>query len=345
MDSTTTTESRQLRIANLQSCPIFKNPSKSLKRIDELIEPLKPGSIDFLVLPEMATTGYCFKNREDIAPWIEEVPAGKTSKWAMKTARKLGCYIQVGIPTLKPLQPDSNNTTLESDDDLYYNSIILVNPRGKIQLVYHKTFLFETDQTWASSILKANEDGDRGFVSLDLEFPPSSNSNYSQSESEEPNHEKKKTFRYSPAICMDLNGKTFERKDLEKLEYSNFVTREKVDLVIASNAWLDSESEQLEEEQVSSSSDTPTTTLVGERNSWENVKGLIGYWVYRMSTNLEGEPGVGFVVSNRIGREGDCIFAGSSCIIELGDKPTVLKHASKNREELIIATVRLPVRD
>ncbi|GAA5993692.1 hypothetical protein JCM5350_005792 [Sporobolomyces pararoseus] len=337
----TSTTERRLRVASLQLCPFFKNPSKSLKRIEELIEPLQSGSIDFLVCPELATTGYCFKNREDIAPWIEEVPAGKTSKWAMKTARKLGCYIQVGVPTLQPLQQeeeeDNSQTTSRDGDlndgptrqDLYYNSIILVNPSGKIQLVYHKTFLFETDQTWASTSQK-------GFVSLDLEFPPSSPHHHQSNENS------RETFKYSPAICMDLNGKSFEKQDLEKFEYSNFVRSEKVDLVVASNAWLDSEPDR-----VDGSDSTDTTSREGESSgdSWEDVKGLIGYWVYRMSTNLEGDPGVGFVVSNRIGQEGDSRFAGSSCIMELGDRPTVLKHASKNKEELIIATVRLPCRD
>lgn len=222
-------------------------------------------------------------------------------------ARKLGCYIQIGVPTLQPLQQqeeeDNSQTTGRDGDlndgptrqDLYYNSIILVNPSGKIQLVYHKTFLFETDQTWASTSQK-------GFVSLDLEFPPSSSPHHYR-HSERQSGDDKTLFKYSPAICMDLNGKSFEKQDLEKFEYSNFVKNEKVDLVVASNAWLDSEPDR-----VDGSDSTDTAEREGAEggggDSWEDVKGLIGYWVYRMSTNLEGDPGVGFIVSNRIGQEG-----------------------------------------
>lgn len=80
-----------LRVGCLQLEPTFKNPTKSIKRADEIIQEfgLQAGQLDLLVLPEMAFTGYCFTSREDIAPWIEEVPAGRTSKWAMKTGTVL----------------------------------------------------------------------------------------------------------------------------------------------------------------------------------------------------------------------------------------------------------------
>lgn len=261
--------------------------------------------------------GYCFTSREDIAPWIEEVPAGRTSKWAMRTgtsleqapvsglgklttststselARKLGCYVQVGVPTLAPLS--TSEQLLASQDgptpeDLYYNSVILVNRSGKIETVYHKHFLFETDKSWATA--------GEGFTTLDLPFPPSSKHSSESGQTERTG--RRKTFKYSPAICMDLNAEAFD-ESLEKLEYSNFVKREKVDLVVASNAWLDSDvvkpSDDGEEaEQVREG-------IKVEEGSWDEVRGLIGYWVYRMSTNLE-DPGVAFIVCNRVGKEG-----------------------------------------
>ncbi|GAA5928770.1 amidase [Sporobolomyces koalae] len=316
-----------LRVACLQLDPTFKNPTQSIRRADELLEGVQPGTLDFLVLPEMAFTGYCFETREDIAPFIEEVPAGKSTKWAMKTARRLGCYVQVGVPTLAPL----NDLPVSSFDaptvqDLYYNSVVLVNPFGRVETVYHKHFLYDTDKPWATA--------GTSFVSLDLPFPRSS-----------PHHDSsegaaRRTFKYAPAICMDLNAEAFD-ESLEKLEFSNFVKRKQVDLVIASNAWLDSET-------VKPSDDGAEAEQVREaiqaQDSWDEVRGLVGYWVYRMSTNLE-EPGVAFVVCNRIGQEKDSTFAGSSCVVELGDRPTVISHASKRTEQVIVAQVRLPSRD
>ncbi|GAA5907761.1 amidase [Sporobolomyces salmoneus] len=330
--------STSLRIACLQLEPVFKNPNRSIKRAEELLEKVEPGSIDFLVLPEMAFTGYCFKDREDIAPFIEEVPAGKSTKWAMKTARKYKCYVQIGVPTLEqlPSSTQSSSSSSSTSRDLYYNSIVLVNPLGRVELVYHKHFLFETDQSWATP--------GPSFLTHLLELPPS-HPDYV------PGGESGRKFKYSPAICMDLNAEAFDER-LEKFELSNFVRREQVDLVVASNAWLDSETKEalkpadMETEEAEKVKEQLREKEEVEEGSWEEVRGLVSYWVYRMSTNLEGEgTGMAFVVCNRIGREGDSVFAGSSCMIQLGERPTVMRHASKKKEELIIAQIQLPSRD
>ncbi|GAA6061220.1 hypothetical protein JCM10212_002679 [Sporobolomyces blumeae] len=324
-----------LRVACLQLDPILKQPAKNIKRADELLESVERGSIDFLVLPEMAFTGYCFTSREDIAPYVEEVPAGKTTKWAMRTARKLGCYVQVGVPTLQPLTsfvPGSPSSSAPTPDDMYYNSVVLISPDGKLVTTYHKHFLFETDKSWATP-------GKR-FVSLDLPFPPSSSSS---SLNEAPSNPSR-TFKYAPAICMDLNAEAFDAS-LERLAFSHFATDEHVDLVCASNAWLDSDvarppDDGAEAEDVREGIEDRERAHDEAGNAWDDVRGLVGYWVYRMSTNLD-DPGPAFVVANRIGKEGESIFAGSSCIVELGQRPTVIKHASKKKEELIVAEVRL----
>lgn len=109
---------------------------------------------------------------------------------------------------------------------------------------------------------------------------------------------------------MDLNAEAFDER-LEKFELSNFVRREQVDLVVASNAWLDSETKEalkpadMETEEAEKVKEQLREKEEVEEGSWEEVRGLVSYWVYRMSTNLEGEgTGMAFVVCNRIGREG-----------------------------------------
>jgi len=190
----------------------------------------------------------------------------------------------VGVPTLAPFSgsPPSSSSSAPTPEDLYYNSIILVTPQGKIHTTYHKHFLFETDQSWATP--------GPSFISLSLQFPPSSS-----------HAQDGRTFKYAPAICMDLNAEAFDAS-LEKLAFSNFVSQEKVDVAVASNAWLDSEIVKPSDDGEEAEEVREGIRDVAE-GSWEEVKGLIGYWVYRMSTNLE-DPATAFVVSNRIGREG-----------------------------------------
>lgn len=209
---------------------------------------------------------------------------------------------------------------------------MLVDPRGRVKLVYHKRFLFETDQTWATP-------GD-GFVSINLSFPASCTTTTTTTTKDTTTTTYE--VRYSPAICMDLNAEAFDSR-LEKFEYSNFVKRRGVGLVVASNAWLDSDEsggQALDEGRggggvkPSDANDPDATKMrdtlgqaaaaaaatddaegeeADERTSWEQARGLISYWVYRMSTNLEDDdddgrrarsPGLAFVVCNRIGTEG-----------------------------------------
>ncbi|BGP07946.1 hypothetical protein JCM10049v2_003791 [Rhodotorula toruloides] len=299
-----------LRVACVQFDPVFKKKAQNQKKAEGLIAGIQPGALDLLILPEMAFTGYCFSSREDIAPYVEELKTGPTFRWARKTARKLGCYVIVGLPTVEPLplkSPDSFTETASTPLplDLYYNSLLVVSPAGTLVHSYNKTHLYgglsndAVDYLWATP-------GAEG-----------------------------KTFRLAPAICMDLNPPRFDAP-FDKFEFGEFAAKEKVDLVVVSMAWLDSEP------PLEQAGGGEGETSKEEKDDWEETNQVMSYWVLRLNPLLGS--GAAVICANRIGREGDTVFTGSSAAIELGDRPSVVAHASKRKEEVIFAQVRLPQR-
>ncbi|CEP15041.1 hypothetical protein [Parasitella parasitica] len=91
--------------------------------------------MDILVLPEMAFTGYVFKDLQEIMPFLEDSETGPSVLWAKRQAVRLTCFVIVGYP--------------QKTDQHNYNSICCVNPEGKLVYTYQKAFLYETDENWA----------------------------------------------------------------------------------------------------------------------------------------------------------------------------------------------------
>lgn len=87
-----------------------------------------------IVFPEMATSGYVWKSREEISPFVETIP-GITTSILKEVCQSNDCYIVTGLPEV-----DHNGC--------YYNSAVLVGPNGVIGS-YRKTHLFSADPLWA----------------------------------------------------------------------------------------------------------------------------------------------------------------------------------------------------
>lgn len=94
-----------------------------------------PGGL--VVLPEMATTGYVFRGREEIAPYVEPIP-GPTTRVLGRLARERGVTLVVGLPEVEPAT------------GAYYNSAALIGPDGEVAGVYRKTHSFHCDTLWAA---------------------------------------------------------------------------------------------------------------------------------------------------------------------------------------------------
>lgn len=83
----------------------------------------------------MAFTGYCFADKDEIAPYLES-RQGSTVDWAQRTARSLQCAVMVGFP--------------EREDDVKtFNSLVLVAANGEDMFFHRKKHLYETDESWA----------------------------------------------------------------------------------------------------------------------------------------------------------------------------------------------------
>ena len=119
-----------------------------------------------ITTPEMATTGYCWFDREEISPMVETVPGPSTDKFG-EIARRYQCYIVLGLPETDP------------DTQLYYNSAVLIGPEGVIGC-HRKSHPYISEPKWAA----AGDTGHQVFdtpigrigmlVCMDIHFPETS---------------------------------------------------------------------------------------------------------------------------------------------------------------------------
>ncbi|OQR95472.1 hypothetical protein THRCLA_22136, partial [Thraustotheca clavata] len=127
---------------------------------------------------------------------------GPTFSWCKSQALRLNCLVACGYV----------EKTLENNN--LYNSMMIISPEG--QLVYNtrKTFLYETDKTWATA-------GD-GFGSWYC-----------------PWLERQISF----GICMDINPNDFIAP-WEAYEFATSVLENKSSLILFSSAWNDHNPEE-----------------------------------------------------------------------------------------------------
>ncbi len=130
------------RVATVQFNPQLGKQTENVERLLNLVEEAAHQGARLIVLPEMATTGYCWNSREEIAPYVEAVPGPTTARFH-ELAVRYDCYIACGLPEVDP-------TT-----NVYYNTLVLVGPQGLIGS-YRKIHSYLAEPRWA-------RDGDQGF--------------------------------------------------------------------------------------------------------------------------------------------------------------------------------------
>jgi len=164
----------------LQLAPIHGDKQQSMMKASRLLdEALRSDArlqqqgqkqqLGFLVLPEMAFTGYQFRGREEVLPLAEEAGKGETFVWCSSWAKRFRCGVCCGFPRL-----DTGSGKL-------FNSLMLVGPDGCLHSTYDKHFLYETDKTWAAA-------GEEGFKSVEWKWLD---------------------LQVGLGICMDINPKEF----------------------------------------------------------------------------------------------------------------------------------------
>eukprot|EP01007_Sphenomonas_quadrangularis_P000272 NODE_1111_length_997_cov_167.838608_g921_i0.p1 GENE.NODE_1111_length_997_cov_167.838608_g921_i0~~NODE_1111_length_997_cov_167.838608_g921_i0.p1 ORF type:complete len:287 (-),score=56.73 NODE_1111_length_997_cov_167.838608_g921_i0:137-976(-) len=126
-------------VALVQFAPELGQPEKNMKKVDKMLKSYSASSrIQLLVLPEMAFSGYTFRDEAEILPLAED-DEGPTTKWCIAQAQRLGCVVCCGYPRRK--QTDQGTKL--------YNSAVVVLPDGTVTERYDKHFLYVTDKTWS----------------------------------------------------------------------------------------------------------------------------------------------------------------------------------------------------
>ncbi|KAL4947627.1 carbon-nitrogen hydrolase [Aspergillus filifer] len=317
-----------MRLATLQIASVLGDVQGNIKKADKLLRnarvksdgelcegvPVEDAKLDILVLPELIFTGYNFPSLDSIKPYLEPAGKGPSADWARRTAQRLGCKVCVGYPEIE---------TDEQGNEKYYNALLVVDEEGSVLLNYRKTFLYYTDETWAS-------EGSAELGFHQLTFPKESPSR-PQGEAvilpPPPPSAKEKTGKEiatSFGICMDINPYKFEAP-YSAYEFAHRVLDSKSQLVILSMAWLT----LLSREEVDALAGGPALET-------------FNYWVQRFmpllrkqmqhDTNADGsadgEKNIILIFANRAGEEDGgapptslARYAGTSTIIAISQQP------------------------
>jgi predicted amidohydrolase len=130
------------RVAAIQYEPALGEKERNVTDLLRLTAEAARNGARLIVHPEMATSGYCWLSREEIAPLVEPLPGPTTARFA-ELASQYDCYIATSLPEVDPAT------------NVYYNSMALIGPAGLIG-VYRKVHSYLSEPRWA-------RDGDLGF--------------------------------------------------------------------------------------------------------------------------------------------------------------------------------------
>lgn len=130
-----TPEFTKYKTASINCDPVLFKKEENIAHQLKLVEEAAKNGAKLIALPEMATTGYCWYNRAEVAPYAETIPGETTDRFA-ELAKKYDCYIVVGM------------AEKDAATDLYYNSAALIGPQGVIGC-HRKTHSYISEPKWA----------------------------------------------------------------------------------------------------------------------------------------------------------------------------------------------------
>jgi len=203
-----------LKVLVCQLNPRFKDIDYNIKRAEvSLSKYTDKNELDVVLFPEMAFTGYNFKSKEDIRPFLEESTKGTTFEFCSSLAKKLKSYVIVGYPELY---------FDETNEEHMYNSAYVIDREGNLILNYRKFYLYDTDKFWAKE--------GPSFQTIKLK------------------NNKGIEYKAAIAICMDINPKDF--KDPTEFKLAEFCKQEEIDVLFFLTAWLDDAPEKSGKEDI-----------------------------------------------------------------------------------------------
>lgn len=125
------------KAAAVQFEPTMFEKERNIEALLALAGEAAEAGARLIVTPEMGTTGYCWYERSEVAPFVEPIPGPTTERFA-QLARERNCFIVVGMPEVDPAT------------NLYYNSAVLIGPEGVVG-THRKTHPYISEPKWAVS--------------------------------------------------------------------------------------------------------------------------------------------------------------------------------------------------
>jgi predicted amidohydrolase len=135
-----------LRVAAVQFEPRLHRREENVARLLTWTRAAFAEGARLVVLPEMATSGYCFYDRADVAPLAETVPGPSTEAFA-ELCRAADGVVVLGLPEVDPAT------------GVFYNTVAVVGRNGLLGR-YRKIHSWISEPRWAM-------DGDLGPVVVD----------------------------------------------------------------------------------------------------------------------------------------------------------------------------------
>lgn len=132
-----------MRVGFLQFAPRFGDKAANLALVERKLAGVQA---DLVVLPELYSTGYSFRSKDELAEFAEPLPDGPSAEHLAGLSCRLGTALVGGIA--------------EQATDKVYNSCLLVTPEGQ-RVVYRKSHLFNNEKL-------IFDRGDTGPVTADV---------------------------------------------------------------------------------------------------------------------------------------------------------------------------------
>jgi len=126
-----------LKVALIHAAISWKEKDKNIAKLLALNEEAARNGSKIIVNTELATTGYAFESRREIAPMVESIP-GPTTEVFGRIAREYGCYICIGLPEH------------DSGTGIFYNSAALLGPKGSVVARHRKLSPAFRENLWAA---------------------------------------------------------------------------------------------------------------------------------------------------------------------------------------------------
>ena len=118
-----------MKISIIQFKPVFGDIDQNIGRLKKFFREIN--DTDLVVLPELASTGYKFKDKEQAVSLSEKPEDSRFLKFLSETAKEKGCHIVSGFN--------------ERENDKLFNSSVLTGPEG-VTGIYRKLHLFRDEK-------------------------------------------------------------------------------------------------------------------------------------------------------------------------------------------------------